>query len=380
MPDLMEAPQTTAQTTGNENTDVLDRLGAKSDAKITGQKKEEKPTAPTAENMTGLKAANEIIGDDKPKEEDRPGQDKPKTELEGNQEKIEAERQAGLTAADAEKPTGEAKPETKKIEKNWFEEEDTTASAANTDKPSNDADALKKYETQAKEYEDLVGDPFVAAYLGSKKSGKDLQSFISEVNGVDVKALTDEQVWERELQSANLTPEEISTEMEDFKALTPYNRKKKVEPVRSKLDAERAQKLQRYAADNTAAAAQKDIITQKFVNEKEQYLTTKKGKVEMGIEMTPARLQELSGYMDSFDLQRSDKTIDVARIARIGMLEKYHKLMLQNAYQKGLNDAKIEAFKEVARPSREDSGLRIPPTQVSAAKQDVENFRKELRS
>ncbi len=378
MPEVIEQAAPTITPTVDNTPDVLDRLADKSKAKIEAttkvQEERKAPVIATAETVDTLKKATEIVADE-PKKDGAvlSAEAQAKADLIANEAKIASEKAANaeILAKATELVEGQ---EEAKIEKNHWEEEVTSAAEVKTD----DKDVVKKYESQVKEYETLTSDPLIASYLAAKKAGKDVPTFLNEVKGEDVKALSDEQVWERELKSANLTPDEITTEMEGFKELTPYARKKQVDPVRAKLEAQQTEKLKQYASDNTAAAANNTKVAQQLLQEKEQYLNSKKGKVEMGLEMTPARLQEVSDYVDNFNLQRADGSVDVSRIARLGMLEKNYKLLLQNAYTKGANDERIKALKEIARPSREDGGLRVVPDQRSAAKKDVEAFRAEI--
>ncbi len=380
MAELLEQAAPTITPTVDNTPDVLDRLADKSKAKIEAtvkvQEERKAPAAPTAETVDTLKKATDIVADE-PKKDGAvlSAEEKAKADLIANEAKIASEKAANaeILAKATELVEGQ---EEAKIEKNHWEEEVVPAAEVKTD----DKEVAKKYETKAKEYEDLTSKPLIAAYIAAEKAGKDLPTFLNEVKGEDIKALSNEQVWERELKSANLTPEQVTEEMDSFKALSPYQQKKQTDPVRAQLDAAQTERLKQYASDNTAAAANNTKVAQQLLQEKEQYLNSKKGKVEMGLEMTPARLQEVSDYVDNFNLQRADGSVDVSRIARLGMLEKNYKLLLQNAYTKGANDERIKALKEIARPSREDGALRIVPDQRSAAKKDVEAFRNEIHA
>jgi hypothetical protein len=400
--ETLEAPvEKTIVPPVSSNNPVIDRLAEKSELKIQANQKVQqerkdasaiKPAAvaqPNSETVDTLQKATDIIADEPKKgTEQLTAEQQAQADIEKNNLAIEAERKAKETAGLEKKvETLEAKVVEAVIEPNHWEVDDNTgADASKTSenegvKKTEDStgELVKKYKTQAEEYENLVADPLISAILSGKKAGKDVSTILNDIKGEDIKSLTDEQVWQKELKSANLTEDEITSEMESFKELSPYQKKKQAEPIRAKLQTEQEGRLKQYASGNSAAAANTQIVAQKFITEKEQYLNSKKGKVEMGLEMTPARLQEISDYVDNFNLQRPDGSVDVARIARLGILEKNHKLLLQNAYIKGENDKAIKLMKEMARPSREDGAIKILPETTSAAKKDVESFRKELR-
>lgn len=393
MPEVAEAPvEVKKENPPIQETPVLDRLAEKSDLKIqatTKVQEERKAATPSTETVDTLKKATEIVADDKNKgSEALTEEQKAQAQLEENNKKISAEKEVKKTEGLEKKiETLETKVEENEIQKNHWEAEEEPLkegeTKATTDDKGNKIDnkeiLLKKYESQAKEYEKLMSEPLVKAFISAKEAGKDVSTFINEVKGTDIKTLTDEQVWEKELQSASLTPDEVTAEMDSFKDLSPYQKKKQAEPIREKLESQQSERLKQYASENSATASQAKEVAIKFNTEKEQYLNSVKGKTVMGLEMTPARLQEQSDYIDNFSLQRADGTVDVSRIMRIGILEKNYKLLLQNAYTKGENDKAIKMLKEIARPSREDSALKLLPDTKSGAQKDVETFRKELR-
>lgn len=404
--ETIEAPvanqnTTTAHTTfsDNSNNPIIDRLAEKSALRIQSNQKvqEERKAAakeadgnsvkPTSENVDTIQKATDIVADEPKKgTEQLAAEEQARIDIEKNNIAIAAENKVKqIEGLEKKVETLEAKVVESVIAPNHWEVSEEGAEALKNlenkeiSSVDNTKELSKKYETKAKEYEDLVSDPLIKAYLSAKEAKKDVSTFIDEIKGEDIKSLTDEQVWQKELKSANLTDDEISAEMDSFKDLSPYQKKKQAEPIRAKLQSEQANRLKQYASENSATAARAQEVTQKFITEKEQYLNSKKGKVEMGLEMTPARLQEVSDYVDNFNLQRPDGSVDVARIGRLGILEKNYKLLLQNAYNKGGGDREIKLMKEMARPSREDGTLKILPEQTSAAKKDVESFRKELR-
>lgn len=382
------APVVEKVTPSVESPNVLDRLAEKSALKIQETQKvqaERKAASITTEQVSTLGKALEITSEEPKKPAaDVVAAEKAKVDLIENEAKIAAEKAiADKAKLEAKVETLETKAGEVAVEKNWFENEEESSAVdeiQNTVKTEDKEGLLKKYESQAKEYQKLMSEPIIKAIVSAKEAGKDLNTFLEETKGVNSKKLTNEQAWEHELRSdGTLTAEQITEEMENFKALSPYAQKKQVEPVKAKIEAQRQESLKQYAFENTSATAQTQVVAQKLLTEKEQYLNSVKGKTVMGLEMTPARLKEQSDYIDNFKLQRDDGTVDVARIARLGMLEKNYKLMLQNAYTKGENDKAIKMLKEIARPSREDGAIKILPDTSSAAKKDVDAFRQELR-
>lgn len=108
------------------------------------------------------------------------------------------------------------------------------------------------------------------------------------------------------------------------------------------------------------------------IKEKEQYLESIKGKVKEGVEMTSARLQELGEDFDSFNLFRKDGSLDVPRIMRIHLLEKYNSLRLENAYQQGRTEREMEGWQEIARPSATNGIAVVPENKNQSQKSEHE--------
>jgi hypothetical protein len=244
-----------------------------------------------------------------------------------------------------------------KIEPNFWETEEPVSEDKKQEAKAKD---IKDLESKAKQYDEIINDKFYNAYKSAKEAGKDVTTFLSEIQGQDPSKLSLDQLMMEQLKSENLSPDAIAKEMEDFNELSERAKIRETKDVKARLIKEQENRLGQYATDNQASQERFAQIGKKAQQEKEQYLEGQKGKKVMGIEMTPTLTNELNDFYENFNITREDGSIDVPRIMQLGLLEKKSKIMLQNAYSKGKTDAELAFYKTHARPSK-DNGIAVVP-------------------
>lgn len=244
-----------------------------------------------------------------------------------------------------------------KTETDWFNE---TAPITVEKQEEIKATNTKDLEIKAKKYDEILDDKLTAAWFSAKNVGKDITTFLAEVSGIDPNKLSLEQLMEIQLKSENLSPEAFTEEMDRFKDLGERAQKIETKEVKARLISEQENKLKEYSANNQASQAKMLEIGHRALKEKEQYLESKKGKKEMGIEMTPTLISELNTAYENFNIEREDRSIDVPRIMNLLLLEKKSKLIAQTAYSKGRTDMELEFYKTHSRPSK-DNGITVVP-------------------
>lgn len=138
----------------------------------------------------------------------------------------------------------------------------------------------KPYKEKASEYDAVMSHPLAKAFVEFVKAGKtDPTEFAKEVGFLNVEAMTDVQIIEQDCRNEGLTDEDIETEVEAFNSKSPYEKKKRVNEIKSDLIKKRDEKLKTFSAGSeqiqrvkkevaAAGRAQLDELIPKMVNKK----------------------------------------------------------------------------------------------------------------
>lgn len=258
--------------------------------------------------------------------------------------------------------------------KHWEVKEETPAESAAPKEETKELE-IKAFEAKAREYDEILKDPAVEALITARKAGKNFSEFLKEVAPIDVNKIPLNDLMREQLKRENLSPEAIETEMEAFEGLSERAKIRETKDIKASLQSEQQNRLAKYSLDNK----QQEIKAQEWVlnlnKEKEQYLDSIKGKVKEGVEITSARLPELQKEFENFNLRRKDGTLDVPRVMRIILLEKYNSLRLENAYQQGSTEKELEIFTGkdgIVRPSASNGIATIPDNKKQSQKTENE--------
>lgn len=262
-------------------------------------------------------------------------------------------------------------------EKHYWENEEKQSNGEQKDTNTPVADKAKEFEAKAKEYEDILKDPAVEAIISARKAGKDFTTFLKEVAPIDIDKIPLAELMREQLKREGLSPEAIESEMEEFGEMKERVQKLATREIKATLQAEQQNRLQKYTLDNKQATLKRQEAFVKLKQEKDQYINSIKDKKQMGLEMTPTLLKELSEDFDKFSLIRTDGTYDAPKIMEVCLLLGKHKLMMQNAYNKGRAEEALESWKKNHRPSA-TNGFTAAPS--SAKKEGAEKEQATISS
>jgi hypothetical protein len=265
-------------------------------------------------------------------------------------------------------------PEIKENEDAWRKElgfDDTAEIKTEEIKKDDNSKLLKEYERKAKEYEEDSNDTFISAYKASKKAGKDVSSFINEVRGVDVNSLTPEQIWDANLKAEGLSPEDITTEMEKFAELSPFEKKQKTKTFKQELITQQHEQLKKYASDNVNSAQDKQALAVMAQEQGKKFFEKIKDKEWQGMKMTPSEVNKLENFLEKeFQFINADGTLNYELYAKVGNYALNERTILQNTYKKGETKGYEKAFLEIARPSNNDKRFNSAPDVKTANKSE----------
>lgn len=255
------------------------------------------------------------------------------------------------------------------VESDWRKElgfDDSAEVKTEETKKETAKDFKAEYEQATKELEDFNNDTFISAYSAAKKSGKDVSTFINEVRGVDINSLTPEQIWDANLKAEGLSPEDITTEMEKFAELSPFEKKQKTKTFKQELITQQHEQLKKYASDNTTNAANSDKDKQALAvmaqEQGKQFFEKIKDKEWQGIKMTPSETNKLQNFLEKeFKFINADGILNYELYAKVGNYALNERTILQNTYKKGETKGYEKALLEIARPSNNDKRFNSAP-------------------
>ena len=334
-------------------------------------------------------------------------------ELKAEQEKAEAETKAGAEKLEAEKKeeegtelTEEQKEEAKKKEEELKAEEekkvaeekaklegkkegkeiaDTEAKEASTqnwwetpEKKKEEPTVETDKDIQAKviEYDKLISDPEIKAFVEAKKAGKTLRSFVGELKGVDPESLSPEQLHEIKLKKYNLTAEEHKEQVEKFEDLTKIEQVTATQAVKDELLKEQDERLSKFSTEATEASKKEDerndFITNKAKTDLDNYIKDIEGKDFLGVKITPEIAEGLKAFADKdFTIYNPDGTFNVPYMVELGLFSKYRKQLMTENIERATEKGKKEILDGTTRPSQENKGTQRLPDLGKAAEEDV---------
>ena len=334
-------------------------------------------------------------------------------ELKAEQEKAEAETKAGAEKLEAEKKeeegtelTEEQKEEAKKKEEELKAEEekkvaeekaklegkkegkeiaDTEAKEASTqnwwetpEKKKEEPTVETDKDIQAKviEYDKLISDPEIKAFVEAKKAGKTLRSFVGELKGVDPESLSPKQLNEIKLKKYNLTTEEYTEEVEKFDELTKIQQVTATQPIKDELLKEQDERLSKFSTEATAESKEKDdrmkVIIEKAKTDLDAHLKAIEGTELLGVKITPEIVEGLRAFADKdFTIHNPDDTYNIPYMVELGLFSKYRKQLMTENIERATEKGKGEVLKETSRPSQEEKGTQRLPDLGKAAEADV---------
>ena len=322
-------------------------------AKTVGEKLADKPQAKADEKKPEVKEATKA-------------EDKPEAKAEEKKPEVKAE----------------AKPAETKTEKQWWDDENDATTV--TDKASSSKKPEIDYEAKFKEYEKILSDTEIQALIAAKKSGKDLMTFVKEIKGTDVKAMSPEDLFKIKLQRLGSDESEIAEAMEDFSALKAWEKKEKTQDMKSILETEQSENLKKVTQGSFEMAAKQQKVVEKAQADLEKYVADLNGKELYGVKITP---EIASGIKETVsngipDLTNEDGSWNIPAYAEIALWHKFKKTMMKANAAKITAQVKEEMLKEFSRPSQNNntSDKRLPSENAADLKDSRKEYLAEKRA
>lgn len=256
----------------------------------------------------------------------------------------------------------------------WWESEQPAEQTKSEIKQDDTAKRLRELEEKAKLYDEIANDKLISAIHSAKKSGKDISSILNEIKPPSLDGKKPSDLWQMECEANGLSPEEIEVEMEKFNELSPLKQRKEAEAIKNQILERHQSTLSKYTADNIESSKALEVRNRKALElanaERTQFQEKIKDKDWMGIKMTPSEISKLDTFLDNdFSLVRKDGSLNYEMWAEVGHYVLNKKTIMQNAYNKGVTDAKHNLLLEMSRPNDGGKKFNSAPDVKPAQKQ-----------
>ncbi len=308
---------------------------------------------PAAETTPVPAPAAEAPPSPAPKKEDAPVVEPPKSPV----EKIKAKAKKAETFIKKDAPVVEAAP-------NEFPE------AVKLE--------IEKYKTQASEAqknaEKLLSDPDIQILLEAKKSNKDIFAVLDEVKGVDPKTIPLEDLHKMDLQEDGLSPDEIESELEEFRELSPAKQKIATNERRKKLEAQSANKKQNFLSalktdnemsdvERSAAAKLQEELATKTKTEFTKLCDDYVGKNHYGLTGTPQMAESLKNILQNPNGligKNQDGSLNASELFELAHFKLYKDLLFEELKNSAYAEAYEELEKDFAATGSNVPQVRMP--------------------
>ena len=247
-----------------------------------------------------------------------------------------------------------------------------------------DAEDIAPLKQKASEYEKILADPLTKAFLDFRKEGgQDLAEFSKKIGISDVGSLTPEQLYEQDLKGMpELSEDEVADEMAKFQDLSKVEKLRLTKDIKSKLFAERDEKLKTFSVNvNKEAEAYKAFEQQaisKGVTELGDVLTKMEGKKYKGLTVTPEMANEIRQYVTQNTVVKLNEDgsfigYDIEKSVSNAMKINYGDDMIKVAAKMAKAYGMDKALKLRQRPNKMDS----TSNQIPIAQKDIKDYAKD---
>lgn len=240
----------------------------------------------------------------------------------------------------------------KHLESESFESPVVETTAETTTQATSAAPTEIPKETQeiVSQHNRIISNPQLKGAIDFVLAGGDLVTYVSQAQGVDVTAMDGEQLIREQCKREGVTDEEeIAVEIDSYNELSPLNKKKRANEIRSEIKTAQDQRMidlgvkQREQAEQ-GATAQKQI-EQKLQSDLNTIIAEKVDKDYFGIKATPDRLQTAKKAADNLlGLMNTDGTINAKELFTLAYLKTsisdMQKHYTEKYYKNGRTDEK----------------------------------------
>jgi hypothetical protein len=171
-----------------------------------------------------------------------------------------------------------------------------------------------------------------------------------------------DELFEIELSKhTDLTDEEKDLEREEFKNLSPLQKKKQADAIRKELKAAQSEKLKTLSLDNKKSLERQSQITDKANVELDSYTGDLVGKNFLGVKITKEMVDELkSDVKQGFNVYREDGTYNIPYLWQLHFQNKHIKTIVKANIATAKNLGRKEILDEVTKPSKVLTESRLP--------------------
>lgn len=241
--------------------------------------------------------------------------------------------------------------EKKADDKLWFETDATTAVAA---KPADEDKTDYK-----SEYASLMSDPILKAIAEAKRAGKNVLEALKELEPVNYKAMSMEQLAEAYGKSKGWSDDDISDEISKMEGKTRTEIENITNTWLNKLDADQSGKMEKFASDNKQVAEQQKLAEAHIQKTFEQDLKATCEKMLAneinGVKLTKDHVNSFIKTAVEFAPTREDGTINMEGAILPLWLGMNIKQFMGAAKAEGASEGRVEVLDAINRPNQQTS-------------------------
>jgi len=230
-------------------------------------------------------------------------------------------------------------------------------------------DQYKEWQDKASKYDEILNDKLIYAIFTAKKEGKDVSSILSEIQPPKVEGLKPEDLYRKKCENIGLSPEEVETEMEWFKELSPMRKREEAETIKKQILENYEKNLSKYVDASVENSRVKEQQTKAAIEkanaERANFFEKIRDKDWMGVKMTQSEISKLDNFLENqLSFTKNDGSFDYEKYAQVGHFILNQKTIMQNAYNKGVTDAKQNLLLEMSRATAGDKRFNSAPDVV----------------
>jgi hypothetical protein len=249
-------------------------------------------------------------------------------------------------------------------QKPWWDSE--SLEDKKTESEKDDKNKYNELQEKASKLDEILNDKLIHAIYSAKKEGKDISSILTEIQPPRLEGLKPEDIYRKKCENMGLSPEEVETEMEWFKELSPMRKREEAESIKKQIVENYEKNLSKYvdaSVENSRIKEQQiKAAIEKTNVERTNFFEKIRDKDWMGVKMTQSEISKLDNFLESqLTFTRNDGSFDYEKFAQVGHFILNHKTIMQNAYNKGVTDAKQNILLEMSRSSAGDKRFNSAP-------------------
>lgn len=118
-------------------------------------------------------------------------------------------------------------------------------------------------------------------------------------------------MWDANLKAEGLSAEEITTEMEKFGELSPFEKKQAIKPFKQELISQQQENLKKYASETVSTEQSREALAEVAQKEAKTFFGKIKDKEWQGMKMTPSEVNKLENFLEKeFKFRNADGTVN----------------------------------------------------------------------